>query len=42
LSTGQGQILSTGKSLLSSPKHPDWFWGLPSLILNGYHVLSWA
>jgi hypothetical protein len=28
------------KGYLSSPKHPDWLWGTPSLLYNGYQVLE--
>jgi hypothetical protein len=25
-----------GKRVFSSPQHPDWLWGPPSLVANGY------
>jgi hypothetical protein len=27
---------STGKTLFSSPNDPEWLWGPPSLLFNGY------
>jgi hypothetical protein len=28
-----------GKTSSPSPRHPDWFWGPPSLLINGYQGL---
>jgi hypothetical protein len=28
--------LGRGKKFQSSPKHPDWLWGTPSLLLTCY------
>ena len=30
-----GSVPNWGKRLISSPKHPEWFWGPPNLQLNG-------
>jgi hypothetical protein len=34
----QGSIACRDKRLFSSPKHPDWLWGPPCLLLNGLSV----
>jgi hypothetical protein len=34
--TIQGSNPREGKRFLSSPKHPDWFWGKTSLLVDGY------
>ena len=31
-----------GKGFFSSPKHPDWLWGPPSLLFNGYWGFLWV
>jgi hypothetical protein len=32
----RGSIPRKGKKVLSAPQHPDWLWGPPSLLHNGY------
>jgi len=32
----QGSIPGRGKRFFSSPTRPDWLWGPPSLLFNGY------
>jgi hypothetical protein len=32
----RGSFMDNSKTLLSSPQHPDRFWGPPSLLSNGY------
>jgi len=32
-------IFARAELLSSSPEHMNWFWGLYSLLLNGYHGL---
>jgi hypothetical protein len=36
----QGLIPSRGKKFSSFPWHPDWHWGLTSLLYNGYQGLN--
>jgi hypothetical protein len=33
---GVGVRVPGGSIIFSSPRHPDWFWGPPSLLSNGY------
>jgi hypothetical protein len=35
------QILVGARDFFPSLKHPDWLWGLTSLLLSRYEVLSW-
>jgi hypothetical protein len=37
---GRGSIPRSGKRFFSSPQRPDWLWGSPSLLSNGYRRLS--
>jgi hypothetical protein len=33
---GVGAQVPVGSRIFSSPRHPDWRWGPPSLLFNGY------
>jgi hypothetical protein len=36
---GVGVRVPVGSRIFSSPCHPDWLWGPPSFLLNGYQGL---
>jgi hypothetical protein len=39
----RGSIPGGGKRFFSTPIHPDWFWGPPSLLSNGLQgTFSWG